>query len=84
MYFTAAFSTALNLLLLRFGPRAAGSDDASVASRMSGTEWSNLVGKDVETGGTEKPSYGGTETFEKLKSPEKSRGSLRNRPSLMT
>jgi len=96
MYFTAAFSTALNLLLLRFGPRGASSDDGSVASRTSGSEWTNLVGNDVEAGniGTERPSYGGTgETFEKLKTQEQSQkgtpttrlrsNSIRNRPSLM-
>ena len=94
MYFTAAFSTSLNLLLLRFGPRASTSDDSSVASRNSGSEWSNLVGKDVETGkneGRERPSYGGTErteTFQQLRenktNSRRSRAdSIRNRPSLL-
>ncbi|KAL7537313.1 hypothetical protein ACHAXR_007731 [Thalassiosira sp. AJA248-18] len=98
MYFTAGFSTALNLLLLRFGPRAVSSDDSSVASRTSGTEWANMVGKDVETGnrGAGKPSYGGTGEFKPLKPPQlklvpppspagrsQNRGSIRNRPSLM-
>ena len=96
-YFTAAFSTALNLLLLRFGPRASTSDDSSVASRNSGTEWSNLVGKDdVETGneGRGRPSYGGTErteTFQQLRenkppstpSHRSRANSIRNRPSLL-
>ena len=94
-YFTAAFSTALNLLLLRFGPRASTSDDSSVASRNSGTEWSNLV-KDVETGneGRGRPSYGGTErteTFQQLRenkppstpSHRSRANSIRNRPSLL-
>lgn len=89
MYFTAAFSTALNLLLLRFGPRGTSSDDSSVASRSSGSERANLVGKDVETGnvGLEKPSYGGTETFQEVKSHGQKKirrsDSMRNRPSLM-
>ena len=97
-YFTAAFSTALNLLLLRFGPRASTSDDSSVASRNSGsgTEWSNLVGKDLETGneGRGRPSYGGTErteTFQQLRENKPSSApshrsranSIRNRPSLL-
>jgi len=94
MYFVASFSTALNLLLLRFGPRPAGAgEDRSVGSRFSGTDW---FGKDVEVGQkeTEKPtSYGGTEEFQPLAPKEEpvressghrpSTGSLRNRPSLM-
>lgn len=92
MYFTAGFSTALNLLLLRFGPRPAGTDeDRSVASRMSGTEWANLVDKDAEAGngGTERPpSYGVTEEFQSVKTleqvpPSPSTRSRRSRPSLL-
>lgn len=96
MYFVAAFSTALNLLLLRFGPRATGGgDDNSVASsRISASEWANLVGRDVEASGIspEKRSYGGLETFERIKdaskkmTPSKSAGNMssrRSRPSLM-
>jgi len=96
MYFTAGFSTALNLLLLRFGPRAASTDSTddggSLASRMSGSGWANLVCKDVESGEAP-PSYGGTDEFQSLKTEEHvvappspgrqcSRGNLRNRPSL--
>ncbi|KAL9188069.1 hypothetical protein ACHAXT_006447 [Thalassiosira profunda] len=92
MYFTAGFSTALNLLLLRFGPRAAGSypDDSSIASQIS-AEWTNLVDRDVEAGtaGGERPSYGGTEEFQQLKTHDgkkskssRSGTSLRSRPSL--
>ena len=77
-YFTAAFSTALNLLLLRFGPRATGpSDDGSVASRPS--EWAALIGNDIETGDKEsKPSYGGTELDAHMSSQAKA---VLSRPS---
>ena len=59
MYFVASFSTALNIFLLRFGPRATsvgGSTDGSVASLTQ-----NLTGStDIETGtsvtGTERQS----------------------------
>ena len=90
MYFTAGFSTALNLLLLRFGPRADSSDDSSIASRLS-AEWTNFVDRDVEAGtaGGERPSYGGTEEFQQLKTHDgkkskssRSGTSLRSRPSL--
>mmetsp|Transcript_14302 Transcript_14302/g.25550 ORF Transcript_14302/g.25550 Transcript_14302/m.25550 type:complete len:293 (-) Transcript_14302:185-1063(-) len=92
MYFVASFSAALNLLLLRFGPRTAGTDDdRSVTSRASvpGSDLAGLVGKDVEAG--EKPaSYGGTDELEPLKSKMKDavpspriRGSLRNRATLL-
>lgn len=99
MYFTAGFSTALNLLLLRFGPRASQSDDSSVTSLFSNPELTNLVGRDIETGRQEqttedKPSYGGLEeSFQKLASgstpdrasSKRSRNlSKRMRPSLMT
>lgn len=84
MYFIAGFSTALNLVLLRFGPRAVGTDDSSTSG-----EWPNLIGQDVETGNArkERPSYGGTEEeFQKLvppsPSPRNRAGSVRNRPSL--
>lgn len=74
MYFTAAFSTALNLLILRFGPRAdSSSDDGSVASRPS--EWQNMVGKDVEAAeniALMKPSYGS--------GPSPARDSIRHKP----
>lgn len=94
MYFTAGFSTALNLLLLRFGPRPASTDDGSVASRLSGTEWaSNLVDKDEERGNVgrdnEPPSYGGTGEFQRLKGIEQTtipsspaRPSLRRKESV--
>lgn len=87
MYFIAAFSTALNLMLLRFGPRPACSDDSSLAGRLSGTDWGNM-GKDEETAneGTERqPLYGGTD--DKIPPPPPrtphTTGSVRNRPSLM-
>lgn len=95
LYFAASFSTALNLLLLRFGPRfsdAPSSDASNGVSRMGGTdEWANLVGKDVEVGHTTQ-SYGGADVFQKLKSHEEDQilpsmstrmASIRNRPTLM-
>lgn len=99
LYFAASFATALNLLLLRFGPRfvegATSTDPSSGASRMGGTdEWTNLVGKDVEAGQIAQ-SYGGAEAFQKLKTHEEEQitrststrmsknMSFRNRPSLM-
>ncbi|KAL7555099.1 hypothetical protein ACHAWF_018711 [Thalassiosira exigua] len=82
MYFPAAFSTALNLLLLRFGPRTSQSDESSVATRMSGTEWSSLVDKDVEAdapNAESRPSYGGTDGSQEVK---KRKGStLKSRPA---
>jgi uncharacterized membrane protein YhiD involved in acid resistance len=96
LYFVASFSTALNLLILRFGPRFsdAPSSDASI-SRMGGTdEWMNLVGKDCEVGHTTQ-SYGGADVFQMLKTHEEeqilpsmsarmaSSMSIRNRPTLM-
>ena len=97
MYFTAGFSTALNLLLLRFGPRATASDDMCVASRLSGMDLAAYVKEeeDVEAGAAagekEKPSYGGMGEVQPLV-PQSSHqsitsrrtvGSVRNRPSLM-
>jgi uncharacterized membrane protein YhiD involved in acid resistance len=98
LYFAASFTTALNLLLLRFGPRfvegATSTDASSGTSRMGGSdEWTNLVGKDVEAGQVAQ-SYGGAEAFQKLKTHEEEQiirstptrmanMSLRNRPSLM-
>ena len=99
MYFTAGFSTALNLLLLRFGPRATStaSDDMSVASRLSGMDWAAYVKEeeDVEAGAAagekEEQSYGGMGEVQPLV-PQSSHqsitsrrtvGSVRNRPSLM-
>jgi uncharacterized membrane protein YhiD involved in acid resistance len=98
LYFAASFSTALNLLLLRFGPRYIDGVPSTYAStrvsQMGGTdEWTNLVGKDVEAGHTTQ-SYGGSDVFQKLKTHEEeqilpsmstrtSNMSIRNRPSLM-
>jgi len=84
MYFVACFATALNLSLLRFGPRAAPSEeDGSAPSapviqsepefvKSSGSELTTLIGKDIEEGTAGKKrcsSYGGA--------------SQRYRPSLM-
>lgn len=83
MYFTAFFSTALNLMLLRFGPRQGNSsDDASLPNRVvSVTEWSTLVGKDVETGdkGLDRPSYGGTGSVQELKPVERKKDKRQKR-----
>ena len=95
MYFVAGFSTALNLFLLRFGPRATNvgdSRDGSVASRLS---WPNLTGTDIETGtnvtGSERqPLYSSVaEEIEPIKDIHDRKtvrskgGNLRVRPSLM-
>jgi uncharacterized membrane protein YhiD involved in acid resistance len=95
LYFAASFSTALNLLLLRFGPRyfdAPSTDASNGVSRTGRTdEWANLVGKDVEVG-HKTQSYGGADVFQKLKSDEEEQilpsmstrmASIRNRPTLM-
>lgn len=98
LYFAASFSTALNLLLLRFGPRTTEgptrTHSSSSVSQLAGTdEWKNSVGKDVEAGLLPK-SYGGAEAFQRLKTQEEeqllpptptrmAKMSLRNRPSLM-
>lgn len=69
MYFVASFSTALNIFLLRFGPRAAGSDDIPSASL------------DIEA--EEKPtSYGGTDEISPRPKLPTMNGTIRNRPSL--
>ena len=80
LYFAASFSTALNLLLLRFGPRLfqEGADEpntnglsnnmSSPTSQMGGSninEWKNLVDKDIESGKSD--SYGGIETIQASK-----------------
>lgn len=96
LYFAASFSTALNLLLLRFGPRflegeSSNTDlgnDATPTSRLDGTnEWTNLVGKDIESSGH---CYGGAVTFQTSTIHEAERraslartASVRNRPTLM-
>jgi len=89
LYFIASFSTAVNLLLLRFGPRAIVThDESSVGSLPGGTgEFTSLLKKDVETGdGRTLSSYGVPEpNAEKLEVPAivKRSSSLRNRPSLL-
>ena len=52
MYFVAAVTTALNLVLLRFGPRPTIYDDSSINSRQNNvsSEFQTLVGRDDETG----------------------------------
>lgn len=88
LYFIACFTTALNLSLLRFGPRATKSeDDRSVPSQPSVSEWAPLVGKDEEEGPVDPKRsssslHGGTETPLGPRSPRSSR-SRRNRASLM-
>lgn len=88
MYFVASFSTAVNLVLLRFGPRAVFTHDDS-ASLSGGTgELASLLKKDVETGDSRTlSSYGVPESIaEKLQdypAAMKRASSLRNRPSLM-
>lgn len=85
MYFTAAFSTALNLLLLRFGPRGDyTADDRSVPSRLNEQEWGAFDGKDEELGKA-KSAYGGMEEIQPINDkPNRSLStrSLRSRPSL--
>ena len=97
MYFVAAFTTALNLVLLRFGPRATISDDSSINSRQNNvsSEFQTLVGRDVETGGREQQSrasysYGTeqrTADEQVVKTPGSTRSRsgriTRNKPSLM-
>ena len=97
MYFVAAFTTALNLVLLRFGPRPTIYDDSSINSRQNNvsSEFQTLVGRDVETGGREQQSRSsysyGTEqrTAEEqvVKTPGSTRSRSgrihRNKPSLM-
>lgn len=88
LYFAASFSTALNLLLLRFGPRFLDAADesndndinisiSSPTTQMGGTnnnEWKNLMGKDIESGKPE--SYGGIETIQPSKRGGMDRASL--------
>jgi hypothetical protein len=90
LYFIASFSTAVNLLLLRFGPRAIVThDESSVGSLPGGTgEFTSLLNKDVETGdGRTLSSYAVPEPIaEKLREVPaivKRSNSLRNRPSLL-
>lgn len=88
MYFVASFSTAVNLVLLRFGPRAIVTHD-ECSSLSGGTgEFTSLLKKDVETGDSRTlSSYGVPETIaEKLQeypTAMKRSSSLRNRPSLL-
>lgn len=86
LYFAASFSTALNLLLLRFGPRfldaadESNGNDVSISSfttQVGGTnndELKNLFGKDIESGKPE--SYGGIETIQPSKRGGMDRASL--------
>lgn len=88
MYFTACFTTALNLSLLRFGPRAAGAEeDMSAASRnSSGSEWAALVVKDVEEGEVRDKipaSYGGMEITKSPKTPTTPLRKSRSRRTMM-
>jgi uncharacterized membrane protein YhiD involved in acid resistance len=90
MYFVASFATAVNLVLLRFGPRAVIThDESSVGSLSGGTgEFTSLLKKDEETGnGRTLSSYGVPESIaEKLQefpASMKRSSSLRNRPSLL-
>lgn len=92
MYFVACFATALNLSLLRFGPRAGRQEeDGNVPmipsgpelATLSASELATLIDKDTEEGtvvAERLSSYGGTEEPE---TPKQSRLSHRNRPSLM-
>lgn len=90
MYVVAAFTTALNLVLLRFGPRATISDDSSINSRQNNvsSEFQTLVGRDVETGGREQQSRAsysyGTEQRIAEEQVVKTPGSTRSRSSRIT
>ena len=57
LYFVASFAVALNLVLLRFGPRpVTSSDDSSTVG-----SYRNMIGRDIETGRSpEKQTYGST------------------------
>jgi hypothetical protein len=93
LYFAASFSTAINLLLLRFGPRFLDATDESnindidisiSSPTMGGTnndEWKNLVDKDIESGKPE--SYGGIETIQPSKRGGMDRASLYARQASM-
>ncbi len=90
LYFIASFAVALNLVLLRFGPRPTSSDDSSIAG-----SFGSMIGRDVETGRSmEKQTYGSTaeeneplkngETLEPLKRTESVRARKKKpRPSLL-
>jgi len=88
MYFVACFSTALNLLILRFGPRV--QENEGSESSEDGDPQDLEFGK-VET--TDKPFYGGAVASPRrdevmpLKSSSARavrRGSISSRPSLMS
>jgi len=83
LYFVASFSAAMNLLLLRFGPRPGSTDGSTDDDR---SVWAALVGKDVEEG-VKPASYGGTEELELLGSKKDTVPSTprirRSRPTLM-
>lgn len=99
LYFVASFATALNLVLLRFGPRPTNSsDDSSTAA-----SYSSMIGRDIETGNVsrlpspEKKAYGSTvqeseplkkdEALEPLKkkdaSPRLRKNKSASRPSML-
>lgn len=81
LYFIASFAVALNLVLLRFGPRPTSSDDSSIAG-----SFGSMIGRDIEATNsprravdiesgrsTEKQTYGSTadaEENEPLKNGE--------------
>ncbi len=81
LYFIASFAVALNLVLLRFGPRPTSSDDSSIAG-----SFGSMIGRDVEASNSprrtvdietgrpaEKHRYGSTaEENEPLKNGEPS------------
>ncbi len=95
LYFTAIFATCLNLVLLRFGPRATGYDSESGMTGYGSGDLNNITGemagllgssRDVDPdakGGANYPSYHGKEQENsKLSSRQLSMGSTRSRQSI--
>jgi len=95
LYFTAIFATCLNLVLLRFGPRATGYDSESGMTGYGSGDMNNITGemvgllgksRDVEAdakGGANYPSFQGKEQENStLSSRQLSMGSTRSRQSI--
>ena len=89
MYFVACFSTAVNLVLLRFGPRAVTHDESSFVRLPGGAgEMASLLNKDVETGNVRALSTISipesiAEKLQGYPAATRRSSSMRNRPSLL-